>query len=165
MDKIRHKAGKLFNAIYDFGIIVKGIDGFIELAAGVLLWVSPSLAHSLLMGVHNELLEGSAHHVQQYVAQYIGRLDAQLAAAGLIFLIIFLISHGVIKLALVYALLKKIVQAYPVALVILGLFLVYQIYVFVREPTIGMALFSVLDAIIIGLVWREYKLLLSENMV
>lgn len=165
MDKIRHKAGDLFNTIYDLGIIVKGIDGFIELAAGILLWVSPSLAHTLLMGVHNELLEGSVPHVQQYIAQYVGRLDTQLAAAGLTFLIIFLISHGVIKLALVYALLKKIVQAYPIALVILGLFLVYQVYVFIRAPTIGMAFFSILDAAIIGLVWREYRLLLSENMV
>lgn len=165
MDKIRRKTGDLFNTIYDLGIIIKGIDGFLELAAGVLLWFAPSTVHSLLLGVQSELAEGSTHHVRQYVAQYVGHLDAQLAAAGMAFLIIFLISHGVVKLALVYALLKKIVQAYPVALVILGLFLVYQVYAFVRQPTIGMALFSILDAAIIGLVWREYKLLLSENMV
>lgn len=165
MDKIRRKAGDPFNTIYDLGIIIKGIDGFLELAAGVLLWVSPSLVHTLLMGIHNEFAEGSTHHIKQYIAQYVGHLDTQLAAAGLTFLIIFLISHGVVKLALVYALLKKIVQAYPIALVILGLFLVYQVYAFIREPSIGMALFSILDAVIIGLVWREYRLLLSENMV
>ena len=165
MDKARQKAKDLFNTIYDLGIIIKGIDGFLELAAGVLLWISPSLVHSILIGIHNELTENPAHHVRQYVAQYVGHLDTQLAAAGMVFLIVFLISHGVIKLVLVYALLKKIVQAYPIALVVLGLFLVYQVYVFVREPTIGMAVFSILDAAIIGLVWREYKLLLSENMV
>lgn len=165
MDKARRKAMDLFNTIYDLGIIIKGIDGFLELAAGVLLWVSPSLVHSILVGIHDELAESSTHHAVQYIAQYVGHLDTQLATAGMTFLIIFLISHGVIKLALVYALLKKIVQAYPVALVVLGLFLVYQVYAFIREPTIGMAVFSILDAAIIGLVWREYKLLLSENMV
>jgi uncharacterized membrane protein len=165
VDKVRQRAGNLFNTIYDLGIIVKGIDGFLELVAGALLWISPSLVHSLLVGIQSELAETPTHHVRQYIAQYVGHLDTQLATAGMTFLIIFLISHGVVKLALVYALLKKIVQAYPVALVILGLFLVYQVYAFIREPSIGMALFCILDAVIIGLVWREYKLLLSENMV
>ena len=165
MEKIRHKAGNLFNTVYDIGIIIKGIDGFIELMAGLVLLVAPSVAHTILMFIHNEFAEGPTHHLRQYIAQYVAHVDTNLAKAGMMFLIIFLISHGVVKLALVYALLKKIVQAYPIALVVLGLFLVYQIYAFIREPGIGMGLFIILDAAIIGLVWREYKLLLSENMV
>ncbi|HEY5695830.1 MAG TPA: DUF2127 domain-containing protein [Candidatus Saccharimonadales bacterium] len=164
MEKMRHKAGAVFNVIYDTGVIIKGIDGAIELVAGLVLWLSPSFVHSLLTGAHNELAESQRHSLQ-YLAQYIGHLDLQLATAGTAFLVIFLISHGVIKLALVVALLKKIVRAYPVAMVVLGLFLIYQVYAFIRDPTISMALFCLLDIAIIGLVWREYRLLSSENMI
>jgi uncharacterized membrane protein len=54
---------------------------------------------------------------------------------------------------------------YPAALAILSAFLVYQLYVFIRDPGPGMALFCILDIAIIWLVWREYRVLLQEKVV
>jgi len=154
-----------FNTIYDVGIIIKGLDGLAELVAGISLLISPGLVHTVLSGVAGNAMNGHHGHTFRLVGEYVGRLDTQLAASGLVFLIIFLISHGVVKVVLVGCLLKKIIRAYPYALVVLGAFLVYQVYVFIREPSIGMALFSILDAAIIGLVWREYKMLLAEKVI
>lgn len=158
MDKQHDKTASAFNLIYDTGIIIKGIDGLIELVTGVLLLISPGLVHMVLMAVAGRA--ATAHnHLYHFIGDYVARLDKELAASGLVFLIIFLITHGVVKLVLVYCLLKKIVKVYPAALVILGLFLIYQLYVFIQTPTVGMGLFCVLDAAIVILVWREYKML------
>jgi uncharacterized membrane protein len=164
MEKIRIKTSAAFNAVYDIGIIVKGFDGIVEFIAGLALLVSPGLVHSLLMAIGAEASEGHGrmHH---FVAQYVARLDDQLAASGLVFLVIFLLSHGLVKIVLVVCLLKKIVRVYPGALAILSAFLIYQLYVFLRDPGIGMALFCILDVAIIWLVWREYRVLLQEKVV
>ena len=145
-----------FEAVYKIGVGIKGFDGLVELAMGVALLISPQLVHSLLGGIARELGERHAQ-VFQFIAEYVARVDGELARSGLMFLILFLITHGLVKLGLVYCLLREIVRAYPVALAILGAFLVYQVYVFVVHPTIGMAIFSVLDAVIVWLVWGEYS--------
>lgn len=151
-----------FEVAYKIGVGIKGFDGLVELGAGVALLVSPQLVHRVLGSVAGELGEHHAH-VFTFIAQYVARVDGELARSGLAFLIIFLMTHGLIKLGLVYCLLKKLTRAYPVALAILGVFLVYQLYVFVINPTIGMAIFTILDAVIIWLVWGEYRDLQSKK--
>ena len=142
--------------LYAVGVSIKGVDGVIELIAGLLLWISPTLVHTVLTGVAGEAGEGNSA-VFRWVAQYVARMDTDLAQSGLAFLTVFLITHGAVKVALVYCLLRKWHRAYPSALVILTAFLVYQLYAFVRTPTLGMGLFTVLDCVIIVLVYKEYR--------
>jgi uncharacterized membrane protein len=145
-----------FQYVYKIGIAIKGFDGFVELLAGLALLFSPSLVHTILGSIAGEANEQQGQLFQS-IADSITRVNADFAKNSVLFLVIFLISHGVIKLALVYALLKEITKAYPYALIVLILFLIYQLYVLAINPTIGMALFALLDAIIIWLVWGEYK--------
>jgi uncharacterized membrane protein len=151
-----------FERVYKIGITIKGFDGLVELVAGLALWLSPSLVHDILSAIVGK---ASGYHgrVPQFVADNVARVDNDFAKTSLVFLIVFLISHGVIKLALVYALLKEIYRAYPYALAVLGLFLAYQIYALVAHPTIGMIIFTVLDIVIIYLVWGEYKELRAKK--
>ena len=146
-----------FEAVYKVGVGIKGLDGFLELAAGLLLLISPHTLHVLLGAIVNEA--GHHHgHVTHFVATSIAHLDDDLARSGLTFLIIFLIGHGIVKLALVYCLLRRILWAYPYGLGVLSLFLVYQLYALARDPSsVGMWLFTILDIVIIWLVWGEWK--------
>jgi uncharacterized membrane protein len=152
-----------FQRVYKIGIAIKGFDGLVELVAGLALWLSPSLVHNFLNLIIGETSEHSGR-IYQFIAENVGRVDNDFAKTSLVFLIIFLISHGLIKLALVYALLKEILKAYPYALVVLTGFLIYQLYVFIIHPTLGMALFTILDAVIIWLVWGEYQDLLEKTV-
>jgi uncharacterized membrane protein len=144
-----------FELIYKIGVGIKGFDGLVELVTGIALWVSPTLVHTVLSNVAGEL--GERGGVFHFISVNIARIDTDLAQSGLTFLILFLITHGLVKLVLVYCLLREIVKAYPVALAILVLFLIYQAYVFVTQPSLGMALFTFLDIVIIWLVWGEYQ--------
>lgn len=154
----------IFQVLYTVGIIIKGFDGLLEVVAGMAILVSPQLVHAALTALAGELGEYNAH-VWQFVAEYIARVDSDLVRSGATFLITFLLVHGLVKLALVYCLFKEIIRAYPVALMVLLLFLLYQIYVLVVQPTIGMVVFTVLDAAIIWLVWGEYRDLRDKKMV
>ena len=155
MKKLR--GARWFDAVYRTGVAIKGLDGAIELLAGVVLLVAPQLVHQLL-----QVLAGDAYRhtgeVWQFVATYIARLDGEFTHSAALFLIVFLVLHGTVKLALAYCLLRRIVWAYPYALGLLGLFLVYQAYVLVLHPlSIGMWLFTLLDVVIVWLVWGEWK--------
>ncbi|MDB5177047.1 MAG: hypothetical protein JWN75_715 [Candidatus Saccharibacteria bacterium] len=161
-DTLRHS--KYFDLIYRIGVIIKGLDGLAELIAGIALVISPAIVHMVLSSVVGQANE---HHGRtfHFIAEYVARLDNDLAKSGLLFLTIFLIGHGVVKLVLVYCLLRRYVHAYPYAIAVLILFLVYQIYVLIQDPlSIGMWFFTLLDIVIIWLVWGEYKDL-QEKMV
>jgi uncharacterized membrane protein len=145
-----------FEAVYKIGVGIKGFDGLVELVVGIALIISPSLVHQVLSTVAGELGEHKVKFLT-FIADNIARVDSDLAKSGLTFLILFLVVHGLVKLALVYCLLREIVRAYPIALAILAAFLVYQAYVFIVHPSLGMALFTILDAVIIWLVWGEYQ--------
>ena len=141
---------------YRIAIAVKGFDGLLELLVGVLILVSPTAPHAVLTAIIGEATE-STSPVNTLVTTYVRGLDRDLASSGLTVLTIFLLTHGLVKVALVFCLIKKYHRAYPVALVVLTAFLGYQLYTFVVSPTVGLALFAVLDVVIIVLVYREWR--------
>lgn len=146
--------------VYKLGVGLKGIDGAIELLAGLLLLTIPQQVHSILSRLTHELNETQTTHV---VATYIAHTNARLVHDSLTMLIVFLLTHGIIKLILVYGLLREILWIYPYALGTLALFLGYQVYVLITAPGIGMAVLAVLDAVIIYLVWREWRYLQTSS--
>ena len=163
IDTIRNN--KWFERIYKTGIAIKGFDGLVEVVAGLVLVCAPSVLHVLLSTLTGYALQ--RHDVfDAFIAKHIARLDDDLARSGLLFLVIFLIGHGIVKLLLVYCLLKEILWAYPYALGALVLFLIYQLYVLVQDPlSIGMWLFTILDVIIVWLVYEEYKKLKKKQLI
>jgi uncharacterized membrane protein len=155
MNDLRHTKG--FELAYKIGVGIKGFDGALELLAGIALLISPTIVHDTLTSIVGKASEHNGF-TAHFIAQYVARLDHDLAKTGLTFLIIFLIGHGVVKLVLVYCLLRRIIWAYPYALFVLVLFLVYQLYVVAQDPgSIGLWVLTLLDAIIIWLVWGEWK--------
>lgn len=150
----------LLDKTYEIGLFVKGIDGSLELLGGLLLIVIPK--HAILQLTdwltHNEL----ADDPHDFLANHILKAGHNLASNSHLFAILFLLTHGAIKVGLVLALLRQKLWAYPWALVVLTLFLIYQIYLLVVRTTISMAFLTVLDAIIIWLVWREWHKVKGE---
>ncbi|MEJ2184725.1 MAG: DUF2127 domain-containing protein, partial [Gemmatimonadota bacterium] len=75
----------------------------------------------------------------------------------------YLLDHGAIKIALVGGLIREKRWVFPIALVFLGLFVVYQVYRFTHQPSYGLAGLTVLDLVIIALVWWEWQGLRQER--
>jgi uncharacterized membrane protein len=47
--------------------------------------------------------------------------------------------------------------AYPCMITVLLIFIGYQLYRIVLQPSLGLALLTVFDALIVALTWREYR--------
>jgi uncharacterized membrane protein len=148
--------------LFDVAITIKGIDGGIQIIAAIVLAVIPpsvitGLAHSI---VTRDLLgdqEGTfARHLTKAAADFAGG-DTRT------FALIYLLLHGLIKVGLVLALLRKIMPAYPIATAILGGFVVYELYRAARTHSIALPIFAAIDIVIIILVLREYRQLRQEH--
>ncbi|MBM7470578.1 DUF2127 domain-containing protein [Subtercola frigoramans] len=151
------RRARVLELVYRVGIIIKGIDGLIELVAGLLLWLAPGILRASLAPLMHT--DSDDETLRLFIAQYAGRLDTTLAAGASAFVIVFLLTHGIVKLVLVYCLLKEYRWVYPYALAVLGLFAVYQIYTVIQKPTVGLIVLALLDIVIIWLVWREWRTL------
>jgi len=144
----------LLDKTYEIGIVLKGVDGVLEvLGAGLLLFVPAHYFESFARWL-TDLEAGSSR--QGFISSHILQIGHHLSEGHNTFAIAFLLTHGLVKIVLVVCLLRQKVWAYPFGLVALTLFLVYQLYEMVIQPTFGMGFLTVLDAIIIWLVWREW---------
>ena len=144
-----------FDIVYRIGLALKAVDGTFEVLAGLALWLLPDALHRLIAPL--TVSEVGPHPVRNLVAYWFGRADQELVAGQHLFAIVFLLLHGVVKLVLVYCLLRGFHWVYPWALAVLGAFAVYQAWVLLRTPTVGMALLTAIDLLIMGLVWREWR--------
>jgi uncharacterized membrane protein len=145
----------LLDKTYEIGILIKGIDGALELLGALLLVVVPASAITRL--THFMVDTELAHEPNSFIATHVLHLGTTLAAGHNTFAILFLLTHGAVKVGLVVALLRQKLWAYPLALVALAGFLVYQVYLLITQATFGMAFLTVLDVVIIWLVWREWQ--------
>jgi len=143
--------------LFKVAMLVKGIDGAAELiVAMVLLLVSAATVHRLVADVLARDLLGSADGP---LAQHVATVADGFATGNRTFAVVYLGLHGILKLALVVALLRKWVPAYPMAIAVLGTFVVYELYRATRTGSLLLPVLAVLDIAIIVVIVREYRLL------
>jgi uncharacterized membrane protein len=147
--------------LFRIAMVVKGVDGALELMGGVLLLlVTQAQVQKLITAVvtHDLLGPPDGSLTRHFVSG-----TAEFASGNRAFAVLYLLLHGVIKLALVVALLRHWLPAYPVAVVVLGLFVVYEIYRATQTGSILLPLLALIDIVVIVLVIREYQALRRER--
>jgi uncharacterized membrane protein len=142
--------------IFEISILLKGAHALIECIGGVALaFVSTSAIKGLVNALtQDELIEDP----NDFLATHLLNLAQSFTVSTQRFYAFYLLSHGVIKVFLVIGLLRNKLWAYPVSLVVLGLFIVYQLYRFSYTHGFGLIVLTVFDAFVMGLIWHEYLL-------
>lgn len=136
---------------------LKGLDGLLELIGGTALFsVSPAFILNVVRVITQDEI---AEDPRDVVANVLRDAAARLSFATEHFMAIYLLVHGVVKLALVWALLARVLFAYPLSIVIFAGFIVYQLYRYTFTHGIGLLALSALDFVVIGLIWLEYRAL------
>ncbi|MGH8335334.1 MAG: DUF2127 domain-containing protein [Gammaproteobacteria bacterium] len=145
----------MLRRFFDLGVIIKGIDGALEVAGGVLLiLVTPrTLNTTVLFLTAHELSEDPA----DLVANLMRRGAGHLSTKATLFASAYLLGHGLTKLLLAVGLLRGKQWAYPAALWFLGAFVLYQSYRIVLTHSPGLVLLTVFDGIVMVLTWHEYQ--------
>ena len=135
----------------------KGVFALSEIVAGIAAYFVSQ--HFLLSVVVWVTRDEFADDPRDLVANFLLRSVENLSVGAQDFAALYLLVHGVIKLWLIVGLLRKKLWYYPTALVIFGLFVVYQLYRYYFTHSVLLLLITALDLIVIGLTWHEYRYL------
>ncbi len=136
-------------------LVLKGIDGAVELLAGLaLLVVGPGTIDGLTRRVVEHHLLGSPHGA---LAERVSAGEVAFSSGDRTFAVVYLTLHGLVKLGLVGALLREVLPAYPVAVGVLGLFCVYEAYRAVERGSWSLGVAAGLDLAVTVLVLLEYR--------
>lgn len=145
---------RLLDRTFRFSIILKAIDGALELVGGLLLLVVPvrALNNAVVALTRGELSEDPKDFLARHLVRAGQDLQDTRAFGG-----IYLISHGAAKVVLVVALLRGHRWAYPALFWFLVAFIAYQGYRMAYAPSFGLGLLTAFDAFVAWLVWLEAR--------
>jgi uncharacterized membrane protein len=153
LDRLTHRTFKA-------GMIFKGLDGGLELigAACLLVTTRPEIRRAVAWLTREELAEDPT----DLIATHAVNMARHLTAGTQHFAAAYLLVHGAIKLTLVVCLLRGLRWMFPVALTVLSAFVGYQIYRWAHGPSWPLGLFTVLDVMVIALIFREWRIQTAE---
>lgn len=146
---------------FDVSLAFKGVDGILEIVGGILLALvtSGQLSGWLRFLTHHELDGDADDVVVRFLIHAIQHRNASTQA----FATAFLVGHGVTKVALVLALVRRYRWAYPTAIAIFAAFLVYQVYRFFLTHALWLLCLSLIDAVVIVLTALEYRRMIASR--
>ena len=147
--------------IFQISVLLKGGHALIECVSGLALaFVSTgTIVHLVNLITQDELVEDP----QDFIATHLLTMAHGFSVATKDFYAFYLLSHGIVKLLLVVGLLRNKLWAYPASLVVLGLFILYQLYRYSYTHGIGLLVLTVFDIIVMVLIWHEYRLILRHK--
>ncbi len=156
--------GKEKTALHDLfliGIVIKGIDGLLEMLGGIaFLFLSPSSIPNLLKALfQKELIQDPT----DIVANFFIHIAQTLTSSSISFISLYLVLHGLIKVGLFAGLWLNKMWAYPVAGVVMSLFVLYQLAMLFNTHSIILLIFTLIDIVIISLLRLEYKRIKKMN--
>jgi uncharacterized membrane protein len=150
-----HRAGRFVDAVFVVGVLFKAVSGVVELAAGLPL---------LVFGA--QPLVALTDHVVDWLitvdpdnafAPVLSTGVAGLGSTGTVLAAVYLLFHGAVKIAIVLALVRGSRGGFLASIGALAVFLVLQLVELVVAPGVGVAVLAVVDAVLLGLTWREYR--------
>ena len=140
--------------IFRLSISLKGIDGLLEMiGGGLLLVIKPQTLNGIVTALTQHELSQDPH---DFIANRILHTAQHLNSTRL-FGALYLLAHGAVKLVLVASLLRNKLWAYPAMMLVLAVFIVYQLYRIGLDHSLGLAALTVFDAFVLWLTWREYQ--------
>ncbi len=146
---------RLFRRLYIAAIALKGLDGVTETLSGaVFLFVSQHALRNWIFRITApELIEDPDDLVANLLRRSFSHLQTGTkVAAGA-----YLLGHGIIKITLVAALLRRRRWALICGAALLGLAIVGEAVRYVQTHSLTLLGALVFDLVVLALVWREYR--------
>jgi uncharacterized membrane protein len=151
----RASASQLRERFFRISVVLKGLDALAEIASGLaLLVIKPEFFLRLISALTQDELEEDP---RDFVANQLANLASHISIGAQHFAAFYLLAHGVVKIALVGALLKEKLWAFPWAIGVFGAFILYQLYRFTFTHSLGLIALSAFDVVVIWLIWLEYR--------
>ncbi|MES2169703.1 MAG: DUF2127 domain-containing protein [Actinomycetota bacterium] len=141
--------------VFRVSLILKGLDGILELVGGVLaLIISPTQLSIVMRALtQHELSEDP----NDFIANHLIQFADSLTLSASVFAAIYLLLHGAVKIVLVLAVLLDRLWAFPWMIAFLLVFILYQVYEISISFSIWLLLLTLFDLFITWLTIVEYR--------
>lgn len=140
---------------FEVSLLVKAVFEVCEILAGVLVaFVNEA---TVLRVVHAVTQVELSEDPRDVVATYLLHAAQHFSASRQHFMVFFLLSHGIVKLWLIVELWRKKLRYYPLALMVFGGFILYQLYRFSLTHSALLLVITAVDGAVIWLTWMEYR--------
>jgi uncharacterized membrane protein len=146
---------KTTHVLFQLSLLCKAVFAAAETLAGIgAFFVTQQFVFTL---VERLTRAGLFQHPHDLIANYLYTSAQHFSLSTRNFTAAYLLSHGVIKLWLIVGLLRERLWYYPLAIAVFGLFVVYQLYRFNLSHSPWLVLITLVDIVVIGLTWHEYR--------
>lgn len=136
------------------GILIKGIDAVIETIGGlILLFTKPGTILRLFLQIPISI----GHRSYPLYIKTVEFLTNHLTVSLKTFISAYLIVSGLLKIALIFCLLKKKLWAYPLSIAFFFALITYQFYKFSLNHSVPLLCLTLLDIVIVVFIWKEYQ--------
>lgn len=139
--------------MFDVAVALKAIDGALEIFGGYFLLFRPGWIGPAAEAWATTLLQ---HDPASHLAHVLSRWGSGLTLDTEHFATTYLIAHGAAKLFIAWGLVREKLWAFPTALVVFGLLVVYQLFRLAHTHSPTLAVLIAMDVGVCYLIWREY---------
>ena len=157
------RMSKWLHWLFEASLVIKGSFAMGETLSGLGLLLTP---HGLLLTLWGWLTN---HQLTQDpnddMALWFRHLADTFPVHLQHFYAIYLLAHGALKFLMVIMLARRILWAYPAAMVVLAGFVIYQATEFVTQGSLVLLALACLDGFMIVLVYREWGMLKLKQTV
>ena len=143
--------------VFAVSVSLKGLHAIFEIVSGIALYLTST--ETILGWINRVTADELSQDPNDWVATDLLQFGRTFSVAEHDFFAFYLLSHGMVKLVLVYGLLKEKLWAYPASFVVFGAFIAYQLYRYSFTHEASLILLSVFDLFVIALAIHEYRLL------
>jgi uncharacterized membrane protein len=159
--KFTKKEEETINRYFHISVFIKGFISLAEIVVGILAIFVPVsyVTNIVIYFAQGELNEDAGG----FIASHIITLAQELGTISGIFIAVYLLSRGLIKVLLIVGMLKNKLWAYPSSLVVLAMFVLYQLYQIVTTHSWLLVGLTIFDLIVMWFIWKEYEVLRFEE--
>ena len=155
------RIARWLHRLFGATLLIKGSLAASEALTGLALLVT---ANGAILGIATWLTRNElAQDPQEGWALWVERAAAAFPIETQHFYAFYLLAHGGLKLGMVLLLARRVMWAYPASVVVLAGFIAYQLNHWSHTHATALLVLSGLDALMIGLVIREYRALRAAN--
>ena len=160
------RLSKWLHWLFEASLVIKGLLAAGESLSGLGLLLTPNetiihfyskLTYSWL--AEHQLAQSASDDMAQWVQHTAESFPVHLQH----FTALYLLAHGALKFVMVLMLWRRILWAYPAAMVVLAGFVIYQMSEYFIAGSLGFLALSCLDSAMIVLVFREWNMLKLKN--
>ncbi|HET9146177.1 MAG TPA: DUF2127 domain-containing protein [Sphingomicrobium sp.] len=146
---------KRIHEAFTVSLAIKGLNGLAEIAGGIAIYLTSTETIARWIAQFANALGGNP---KRWIPAHLLKFGDSLTVSQHDFVAFYLLTHGVVKIVLVYGLLRERLWSYPVSFVVFSGYIIYQLYRFTFTHSLLLIVLSIFDAFILTLAVHEYRL-------